>query len=266
MHLEVTGGQDTSMVLNAISRFTDVRGVPRKILSDNQTSFRKADKDLQKWLEQIDFSQIEEKTQPGYKGSQNGIKWIFNPPVAPHFGGIFETIVKAAKRALKDSMKAGELNEEEFRTSVSSAMNLLNTRPISTVGDDADMVPLTPNNFLIGNLGGSVFPPQCEDPSNLRERWRFVVGVVNHFWRRFNKEMIQTLQPRKILSEEHKNLTVDDIVLEIDPNTPRGTWRMLRVSRIIPSEDGLVRRVQVTSFSGKVYERSISRLIPIVTN
>jgi len=62
VHLEPTGGMDTTNVVNAISRFADVRGVPETITSDNQTSFQKADKDLRDWLKAIDFSQVEQKT------------------------------------------------------------------------------------------------------------------------------------------------------------------------------------------------------------
>ena len=43
VHLETTGGMDTSYVIDAISWFVDVRGVPATLTSDNQTSFRKAD-------------------------------------------------------------------------------------------------------------------------------------------------------------------------------------------------------------------------------
>jgi hypothetical protein len=39
VHLEDTGGMDTSHIINAISQFVDVRGVPTTLTSDNQTSF-----------------------------------------------------------------------------------------------------------------------------------------------------------------------------------------------------------------------------------
>jgi hypothetical protein len=54
-----------------------------------------------------------------------------------------------------------------------------------------------------------------------------------------------------------------DVVMEIDDNLPRGVWRLLRVSKVIPSEDGLVRKVEVINVTGKTYSRAIARLIPI---
>jgi len=83
VHFEVTDGQDTSAVLNALSRFCSLRGVPNEIVSDNQSSFVKADKDLAAWINSIDFDWLEEHTRKGYLGSE-GIKWTKNPPYAPH--------------------------------------------------------------------------------------------------------------------------------------------------------------------------------------
>ena len=266
VHLEVTGGQDTNHVLNAISRFADIRGVPKTILSDNQTSFRKADKDLREWLESIDFEEIVKQTGFDFKKGRRGIKWNFNPPVSPHFGGIFETIVKSTKRALYSTIQHADLDEEEFRTVVSNVTGMLNERPISKVGDQEDLIALTPNSFLFSNLGGSIFPSDHKDYSNLKERYNLVQEISTHFWKRFHKEMAQKLIPRKIWSEEKPNLTEGDVVVEMDPNLPKGAWRMLRVTKIYPGADELVRRVEVTNSTGRTYERGISRLIPIVKN
>ena len=266
VHLEVTGGQDTSHVLNAISRFADIRGVPKTILSDNQTSFRKADKDLKEWFESIDFDEIVRQTGFDFKKGRPGIRWVFNPPVSPHFGGIFETIVKSTKRALYATIQHADLDEEEFRTVVSNVTGMLNERPISKVGNHEDMVALTPNSFLFSNLGGSIFPSDYKEHASLKERYNLVQEIATHFWKRFHKEMTQKLIPRQKWSEEKQNLEEGDVVVEMDPNLPKGAWRMLRVTRVYPGTDGLVRRVEVTNSAGRTYERGISRLIPIVRN
>jgi hypothetical protein len=56
------------------------------------------------------------------------------------------------------------------------------------------------------------------------------------------------------------------VVIELDENQPRGVWRLMRVSKIFPSQDGLVRKVEVKSTDNKTYTRPIAKLIPIVRN
>jgi hypothetical protein len=58
---------------------------------------------------------------------------------------------------------------------------------------------------------------------------------------------------------EHENLIEIDIVIEIDADLLRGVWRLLRISKIIPREDGLIRKVEVVNSTGKNYLRSISK-------
>ena len=265
VHLEISYGQDTSYFLNALSRFCDARGVPEQVISDNQRAFIRADKELQEWYKSIDFNKLEEATGYGYKGSK-GIKWNFNPPYAPHYGGVFETIVKSMKRALNSTLGNSDANEDEFRTSVCSVTNLLNMRPITKYGEDNDDIVLTPNHFLMGQMSGMIFPPNSEEKLDLRQRYKFVINLVDVFWARFLKEMAAKMQPRQKWSQQQPDLTVDSSVLEIDPNLPRGQWRLLRVVEILPSADGLVRRVVVSNSKGKIYERAVNRLVPIVVN
>ena len=262
VHFEVAEHQDTTGVLNAISRFCSVRGVPDSILSDNQTSFRSSCKELEQWVKLLDFNYLVERTKYGYKVTK-GIKWIFNPPLSPHFGGIFEIMVKAMKRALFAITSHGEVGEDDFRTVIAECANLLNSRPLTKVGDESDKLPLTQNHFLHGMCGGTLAPPQEDEDVNPKMRWRRVQTLIGHCWSRFMKEILPRLQTRKKWTDEMPNIKVDEVVLEIDPNLPRGQWRMLRVAELLPSEDGLVRKVKVRSADQKEYERSISRLCPI---
>jgi len=263
VHFEVTETQDTSSVLNALSRFCSVRGVPDVILSDNQTSFRSSSKELEEWVRSLDFDYLRERTNYGFKDSR-GIKWIFNPPLSPHFGGIFEIMVKAMKRALYATTAKAALIDDEFRTVIAECANLLNSRPLTKPGDETDELPLTPNHFLHGRCGGTLAPPfESEDPNPLT-RWKQVQALISHSWSRFMKEILPLMVSRKKWMDEMPNVKEDDVVLEIDPNLPRGQWRLLRVAAILPSEDGLVRKVRVVSADHKEYERSISRLCPIV--
>ena len=265
IHLEVTGGLDTTHVVNALSRFADVRGVPTSITSDNQTSFHKADDELRTWYASIDWKKVERQTSFGYRPFSDGIEWHFNPPTASHFGGVFEIMVKAMKRALKTTIGRADLDEEEFRTTVSKMAHLLNCRPIQVVSDLRDYEVLTPNHFLLPDLAGTVFPPEVkeEDRLKLSTRLKHQIMIQQHVWRRFQEEVVPMLGPRKKWCRETPNLHENDVVMEMDDNQPRGAWRLLRVTKIIPGSDGLIRKVEVINSTGKTYLRPIHKLIPV---
>ena len=74
---------------------TDRRGLPEEIISDYNTNFVGANKEL---LEIT--GKLVKDTNLKSLVTGKGIKWTFNPPYAPHFGGVFETMIKAAKRAV----------------------------------------------------------------------------------------------------------------------------------------------------------------------
>ena len=62
-----------------------------------------------------------------------------------------------------------------------------------------------------------------------------------------------------------KNLLVGDLVLEIDPNTDSGNWSIALVKEVLPSKDGLVRKVVIMT-NGKDYTRPITQLAPLYQN
>ena len=81
------------------------------------------------------------------------------PTRAPHFGGVFERMIKSAKKAIYKILKNKDVNDEELQTVFTGAESLLNSRPLIMVsGDVNDETALTPNHFLIGQMGGELAP------------------------------------------------------------------------------------------------------------
>ena len=87
-------GLDTDSFLHALTRFTSRRGVPKDMRSDNGTNFVGTVNELKERVGQLDKDKIQGMT------AQKGVQWTFNPPVAPHFGGAHELMVKEAKKAI----------------------------------------------------------------------------------------------------------------------------------------------------------------------
>jgi hypothetical protein len=58
------------------------------------------------------------------------------------------------------------------------------------------------------------------------------------------------------------NVEVGELVLELDPNVPKGMWKLAVIDEVFPSKDGLVRKVKIRTASG-LYERPITQLCPL---
>jgi hypothetical protein len=123
-----------------------------------------------------------------------------------------------------------------------------------------------PNSFVLGDLANAVFPPDFPEVTNLDRKLKQQIEVQKNVWKQFFLEFVPLLGPRQKWSQVQENLKVDEVVIELDENQPRGVWRLMRVSKIFPSQDGLVRKVEVTSTDNKTYIRPIAKLIPIVRN
>ena len=143
VHLEVIYRMNTDSFLNAFWRFTHRRGIPLKVVSDNGKNFVSGEKEIADI-----FENSESQNQIKRESSAKGIEWSFNPPCTPHAGGVFEILIKAAKRAMKKQLENADINDEEFATVVTGAESLINSRPLSyQSAHPKDLTPLTPNHF-----------------------------------------------------------------------------------------------------------------------
>ena len=156
--------------LNTFYRLASRRGLADEVYSDNGTNFIGADRELQALLVQVESHKIEQSL------ANKGIKWHFNPPLAPNFGGSHESMVKSAKKAIKAILGQADINDEEFMTTIIGAEGLINSRPLTYQSAcHIDDVPLTPNHFLHGQIGGNFAPTSVDETQfSPPKRWRYV--------------------------------------------------------------------------------------------
>ena len=252
VHLEVATSLDVSGFMNAFVRMTNRRGTPLQVVSDNGTNFVGAAREMEELVRAMDKDVVVRQA------ADRGIQWSFNPPAAPHFGGVHEALIKSAKRAIYAILAPAEVNDEELITAVTAAEALLNSRPLSYQSADArDLLPLTPNHFLYGQQGRPFVPKGTDTAAgNIHQRWRVIQNLVLAVWKRWMVEILPLLNPRAKWRQEQPDLKVDDVVLLVDKNTPRGQWRLGRVQETFPGRDGHVRVVSV-----KVGTTSLTRPI-----
>ena len=81
-----------------------------------------------------------------------------------------------------------------------------------------------------------------------RKRHQHAQELITHFWNRWLREYVPNLIERLKWLRNRRNLAVNDLVLVISPNTPRGSWPIGRVVNVHLSPDGVVRSADVKVF------------------
>lgn len=259
VHLELAYSLETDEFFRCICNFISRRGRIETLTCDNGTNFRGCEKELKKLIQDLDQEQLEKYS------TEKGFEFRFNPPGAPHMGGVFESLIKSAKRAIRASLKDVEFTDAELQSAFIGAEDLLNSRPLGYQTNDLnDFRALTPASFLHGRLDGSFLPPTVDNQDfNPKQRWRLIQNILNNIWKRWIKEILPNLGPRQKWTQDNRNFQVDDEVLVMDKNLPRYRWNLGRITAVYPGRDGVVRVVDVKGENGDILQKTVHRLVPL---
>ena len=234
------------------------------IRSDNGGNFVGAENEMRRAWEEMDHSKIE-----GYLNSQScdWIQWKRNTPGASHMGGVWERQIRTIRSILNSLLKSHTrlLDDESLRTLMAEAEAIVNSRPLTVENiNDPDSEVLTPNHLLTMK-SKVVMPPLGEfQKSDLycRRRWRTVQYLSNVFWSKWKNEYLQNLQSRQRWTQKKRNFKVNDVVLLKEDNVTRNEWPMAKIIETFPSDDGLVRSVNLKlSKSHTILKRPITKII-----
>ncbi|XP_026684463.1 uncharacterized protein LOC113470313 isoform X3 [Diaphorina citri] len=264
LHLEVVSDLSTAVFINALKRFLARRGPVKTILSDNGTNFVGAKNQLNEIYKLLESENYKE--QFSYELAEYRIQWIFNPPSAPHFGGLFESNVKSFKTHLLKVIGSQLLSYEELSTLTCLLENLLNSRPLCQIhSDPTDGEMLTPNHFLkLTSLQCIPALDVVDCKSGRLTRFQLIDQIYQHFWKKWSNEYLSTLQVREKWFSDSRPILPGTVVLIKQENTAPCNWLKGVITEVFPGKDSIPRVAMVKTIKGS-YKRPICKLAPLPT-
>ena len=124
--------------------------------------------------------------------------------------------------------------------------------------------PLTPNDVLQLCPASGMPPTDTENSDSLIvRRWRNAQHFANFFWRQWAQEYLPTIKYRQKWCETKRNVMVNDIVILVDKNTPRGRWPLGRILKTFSDPKGFV-RLAIVKMHGSEVKRPVSKMCVVV--
>ncbi|XP_058974710.1 uncharacterized protein LOC131800872 [Musca domestica] len=176
---------------------------------------------------------------------------------------MWEAAVKSMKYHLKRIVGDMKLTYEEISTVLAQIEAVLNSRPLHELDSSPEHIDtLTPGHFIIGR-------PLLEAPARIEEgslacvnRWKLLLRIKNHFWRKWKEEYLMTLQNRTKWRKKDRNLEVGQVVIIKNEETHPARWPLAKVTDVHPGKDGVVRVATVKTQDGEL-KRPINKLCPL---
>ena len=271
VHLEVVADLSVSTYIRCLKRFVSRRGLPHKIVSDNEKTFQGAANVIKRIMEDPKFTR---------HLSRVGVRWQFNIEQVPWWGGMFECMISSTKRCLRKMIGQSKLSYDELNTMVIEVESIINSRPISYLSTSNIEERLTPSHLMIGrciiNLPDKLcFQHEDEDyvPNLMTEvimkRMKYY-ATLNRFWKRWTGEYLLGLCEAHIHYKKRSSsgkFSVGDIVIVHNDKKPRGFWNLGKVEKTLPGRDGLVRSAVIHVYTNdkqtKLFLRLVQLLYPI---
>ncbi|XP_011060270.1 PREDICTED: uncharacterized protein LOC105149514 [Acromyrmex echinatior] len=161
--------------------------------------------------------------------TSEGIHWHFNPPSAPHFGGLWEAAVKSAKYHLRRTIET-RLTFEEMSTLLAQVEITCSSAPLLTIPE----------------------PSLSDKKENLLSRWQLVQRMRDHFWQRWSREYLHTLATRPKWTKDSLPPRIGSLCIIRSELSPPNKWPLAWITQLHPGDDGMVRVVTVKTASSEL--------------
>ena len=150
--------------------------------------------------------------------------------------------MRCTKGCLKKTLGSARLTYEELVTVLTEIEGVLNSRPLTYVYDHELEELLTPSHLMLGRRLLSNDPVTQRDEqsrssfADITKRFKHLKMLLDHFSSRWQREYLTELRQfhqyaandRTRLQKELATVKGGDVVIVIEENRPRGTWKLGR--------------------------------------
>jgi len=153
---------------------------------------------------------------------------------------------------------------EELTTLLTQIEACLNSRPLCALSDDPnDHTILTTGQFLIDAPLMSPPEPDVTELSLKRlSRWQLIQRMRQHWWSRWSKDYLHTLQQRRRWASTRPNLQPGALVILKGENQPPIQWKLGVIEEVFPGKDNVVRVVSLRC-SSTTLTQAVHKLVPL---
>ena len=156
------------------------------------------------------------------------------------------------KKAMLHSFpKSKELRYSEMVTLLSRITTSINSRPLA-LGSVSDtslqedcLVPLTPNQLLLGHNTKEKPSMEYSEDNRLSARLAYIQSIHTEWWKRWIVEVCPTLVPCRKWRSKSRNLQKGDIVMMVYKGNLVNDYRLAKVINVYPDERNIVRSVDI---------------------
>ena len=152
---------------------------------------------------------------------------------------------------------------------MAEASPIMSSRPLAPVSTDPEAPQILSPSTILTQKPSPLPPPPpgVFKPKDLHAaQWRQVQYLANVFWARWKREFLPLLQIRRKWIQDQPNMLVGDLI-EIE-EIARNEWPIALVTKVFPSEDGRVRKIEVMTAkegSKRRYNRPVTEVVRILS-
>jgi hypothetical protein len=193
---------------------------------------------------------------------QHQIEFFFIPPKTPHYGGLWERMVRQVQECLvKSTTTVSKLTFDALSTYLTKAEGIINRRPLA-IGDDLGVI--TPASILApATEAGHGFASNC----NITRVMGQLRQLIDHFWTTWTTCYLQGLAAHRLPAGSHGYVELkpgDAVLFQKESNFHRLPGATIMEAGTIVrahfSEDGVVRRYDIQDAKGQVKDIPVKRV------